>query len=208
MEASLDLNVLRRRIAHAIVLAAMLVAGPAAAQMTLTLYAGYVGSDGIENTTTDAKATVKSSAAFSLAVGTLLDPSRELQLMYSQQSTTLSPGGTATPFDLTVRYLHLGGTSFIEGPVGRGVYVAGGIGATQFSPSTAGYGSEIRASLNLGVGYYWPLNDNFGLRAEARGFATFVNSSGGFMCSGGCVVVLRSDIFLQYEGMIGLNARF
>lgn len=208
MEASLDLNVLRRRIAHAIVLASMLVAGPAAAQMTLTLYAGYVGSDGIENTTTDAKATVKSSGAFSLAVGTLLDPSRELQLMYSQQSTTLSPGGSAAPFDLTVRYLHLGGTSFIEGPVGRGVYVAGGIGATQFSPSTAGYGSEIRASLNLGVGYYWPLNDNFGLRAEARGFATFVNSSGGFMCSGGCVVVLRSDIFLQYEGMIGLNARF
>ncbi|HQR75846.1 MAG TPA: outer membrane beta-barrel protein [Burkholderiaceae bacterium] len=208
MEASLDLNVLRRRIAHAILLASMLVAGPAAAQMTLTLYAGYVGSDGIENTTTDAKATVKSSGAFSLAVGTLLDPSRELQLMYSQQSTTLSPGGSAAPFDLTVRYLHLGGTSFIEGPVGRGVYVAGGIGATQFSPSTSGYGSEIRASLNLGVGYYWPLNDNFGLRAEARGFATFVNSSGGFMCSGGCVVVLRSDIFLQYEGMIGLNARF
>lgn len=208
MEAPLDLNVLRRRIAQAIVLVSMLVAGPAAAQMTLTVYAGYVGSDGIENTTTDAKATVKSSGAFSLAVGTLLDPSRELQLLYSQQSTTLSPGGTAAPFDLTVRYLHVGGTSFIEGPVGRGVYVAGGIGATQFSPSTAGYGSEIRASLNLGVGYYWPLNDNLGVRAEARGFATFVNSSGGFMCSGGCVVVLRSDVFLQYEGMVGLNARF
>jgi hypothetical protein len=208
MEATLVMRVLRRRIAGAVVLASMLLAGPAAAQMTLTLYAGYVGSDGIENTTTDAKATVKSSAAFALAVGTMLDPSREVQVLYSQQSTTLSPGGGAAPFDLTVRYLHLGGTSFIDGPVGRGVYVAGGIGATQFSPSTSGYGSEIRASLNLGVGYYWPLNDNVGLRAEARGFATFVNSSGGFMCSGGCVVVLRSDIFLQYEGMLGLNARF
>jgi hypothetical protein len=208
MEASLDMKVLRRRIAGAFVLVSTLLAGPAAAQMTLTLYAGYVGSDGIENTTTDAQATVKSSAAFALAVGTMLDPSRELQVLYSQQSTTLSPGGGAAPFDLTVRYLHLGGTSFIDGPVGRGVYVAGGIGATQFSPSTTGYGSEIRASLNLGVGYYWPLNDNVGLRAEARGFATFVNSSGGFMCSGGCVVVLRSDIFLQYEGMLGLNARF
>ena len=208
MEASLDMKALRRRIAGALVLASVLFAGPAAAQMTLTLYAGYVGSDGIENTTTDAQATVKSSAAFALAVGTMLDPSRELQVLYSQQSTTLSPGGGAAPFDLTVRYLHLGGTSFIDGPVGRGVYVAGGIGATQFSPSTSGYGSEIRASINLGVGYYWPLNDNVGLRAEARGFATFVNSSGGFMCSGGCVVVLRSDIFLQYEGMLGLNARF
>ena len=208
MEASLDMKALRRRIAGALMLASVLFAGPAAAQMTLTLYAGYVGSDGIENTTTDAQATVKSSPAFALAVGTMLDPSREVQLLYSQQSTTLSPGGSAAPFDLTIRYLHIGGTSFVDGPVGRGVYVAGGIGATQFSPSTAGYGSEVRASLNLGVGYYWPLNDNIGLRAEARGFATFVNSSGGFMCSGGCVVVLRSDIFLQYEGMIGLNARF
>ena len=58
------------------------------------------------------------------------------------------------------------------------------------------------------MGYYWPLNDNVALRAEARGFATFVNSSGGFLCSGGCVVVLSSDIFMQYEAMIGLTARF
>ena len=120
-------------------------------------------------------------------------------------TTTLSPGGGAAPFDLTVRYLHLGGTSFIDGPVGRGVYVAGGIGATQSSPSTSGYGSEIRASLNLGVGYYWPLNDSVGLRAEARGFATFVNSSGGFMCSGGCVVVLRSDMFLAVGTHVGVR---
>jgi len=197
-----------RGFARATALASMLLAGPVAAQMTLTLYAGYVGSDGIENVSTDAQATVKSSAAFAIALGTVLDPSREVQLMYSQQSTTLAPGGGTAPFDLTVRYLHLGGTSFVDGPIGRGVYVAGGIGATQFSPSTTGYGTEIKPSLNLGVGYYWPLGDNVGLRAEARGYATFVNSSGGFLCSGGCVVVLRSDIFLQYEGMIGLTARF
>jgi hypothetical protein len=208
MEASFLLRCIKRWCAGAAVLASTLLAGPVAAQMTLTLYAGYVGSDGIENTSTDAQATVKSSAAFALALGTVLDPSRELQLMYSQQSTTLSPGGGAAPFDLTIRYLHFGGTSFVDGPIGRGVYVAGGIGATQFSPSTTGYGSEIRASLNLGVGYYWPLSDNVGLRAEARGYATFVNSAGGFLCSGGCVVVLSSDIFLQYAAIIGLTARF
>ncbi len=199
---------LTRWFARATALAALLLAGPVAAQMTLTLYAGYVGSDGIENVSTDAQATVKSSAVFAIALGAVLDPSREALLMYSQQSTTLAPGGGAAPFDLTIRYLHLGGTSFVDGPIGRGVYVAGGIGATQFSPSTSGYGTEFKPSLNLGVGYYWPLGDSVGLRAEARGYATFVNSSGGFLCSGGCVVVLRSDIFLQYEGMIGLTARF
>jgi hypothetical protein len=28
------------------------------------------------------------------------------------------------------------------------------------------------------------------------------------MCSGGCIVVLRSETFLQYEAMLGLTARF
>jgi len=51
----------------------------------------------------------------------MLDPSREVQLLYSQQSTTLSPGGSAAPFDLTIRYLHLGGTSFVDGRSGRGL---------------------------------------------------------------------------------------
>jgi hypothetical protein len=184
------------------------VATPAAAQMTVSLYAGYVGSDGVYNASTDARADIKSSAAFAAALGTVLDASREVQLLYSQQSTTLSPGSGAAPFDLTVRYLHLGGTVFIDQPIARGWYVAGGLGATQFSPSTSGYGTEFRASMNLGFGYYWPLGENIALRAEARGFATFVNSEGGFLCSGGCVVVLKSGVFMQYAGLIGLTASF
>jgi len=184
------------------------VASPAAAQMAATLYVGYVGSNGVDNVTDNTSASIESSAAFSAAVGIDLDPSRELQLFYSQQTTTLAPGGGAAPFDLTVRYLHVGGTAFIEGPIDRGWYVVGGLGATQFSPSAQGYGSEIKPSLNIGAGYYWPLGKNVALRAEGRGFFTLVNSSGGFMCSGGCVVVLRSDAFLQYEAMLGLTVRF
>jgi len=181
---------------------------PAAAQMTLTLYAGYVGSDGVENVTTNTQADIRSSAAFAVAVGTVLDEGREVQLHFSQQATTLSPGGGALPVDLTIRYLHLGGTAFIDGPIGRGAYVVGGLGATQFSPNTSGYGTEFKPSLNLGLGYYWPIGDHAALRAEARGYVTFVNSSGDFLCSGGCVVVLRSDAFLQYEAMLGLTVRF
>jgi len=185
-----------------------LAAGPAAAQMTLTLYAGYVGSEGVDDVTNSTQASIKNSAAFAAAVGTVLDPSRELQLYYSQQTTTLSPGGGAAPFDLTVRYLHIGGTAFIEGPIDRGWYVVGGLGGTQFTPSESGYGTEFKPSLNLGFGYFWPLGTQVALRAEGRGFVTLVNSSGGFLCSGGCVVVLSSETFLQYEAMLGLTVRF
>lgn len=208
METALGMSAGLRGLAAIICAALALVAAPAYAQMTATLYAAYVGSDGVYNASTDAKADIKSSAAFALAVGSELDATREVQLLYSQQSTTLAPGDGAEPFDLTVRYLHLGGTVFIDQPIARGWYVAGGLGATQFSPNTSGYGAEFRGSMNLGFGYYWPLGDHVALRAEARGFATFVNSEAGFLCSGGCVVVLKSGLFLQYAGMLGLTANF
>jgi len=183
-------------------------AAPAAAQVSVSVYGGYLASSGLENASTQTDADVKSSGAFMLVLGTDLDGSRELQLQFSQQSTTLSPGGGADPFDLTVRYLHVGGTAFIDRPIGRGPYAVGGIGATFFSPGASGYGSETKPSLNLGFGYYWPLNERVALRAEARGFFTLVDSSGGFLCSGGCVAVIKGDLFTQYGAMLGLTARF
>jgi hypothetical protein len=195
-------------ITAAVALALVVAASPVAAQVGVTLYAGYVASDGIENVTTDEQADIKSSAAYAIALSTVWDAGRELQLFYSQQSTTLSPGGGAAPFDLTIRYLHIGGTVYADGTIGRGLYGVGGVGATQFSPGSSGYGSEVKPSLNVGLGYAWPLAERVTLTAEARVFITLVNSSGGFLCSGGCVAVLRSDALVQGEAMLGLNARF
>jgi len=191
-------------------LAALLLgaATAAPAQVSVSAYGGYLGSSGIDNVTTGEGASVGSAGAFLLAIGTDLDGSRELQFQFAQQSTTLAPGGGAASFDLAVRYLHFGGTAFIDRPIGRGPYAVGGLGATQFSPSTTGFGSEWKPSLNVGFGYAWPLASNLLLRAEARAFFTLVNSSGGFLCSGGCVAVLSSDVFTQYGALIGLTARF
>lgn len=197
-----------RLIAPALASALACAAAPAVAQMSITLFAGYSGSNGVDNVTTSANADIKNAASYGVALGKALDPSRELQLLYTQQSTTLAPGGGAAPFDLTVRYLHLGGTVFVDGPVGQGLYAVGGVGATQFSPGTGGYGQEVRPSMSLGFGYFVPISQQIALRFETRGYVTFVNSSGGFLCSGGCVVVLRSDAFTQVEAKVGLMARF
>ena len=208
MGAALDMTAAARLLGSVAVALLAASAAPAGAQVSVTLFAGYSGSDGVENVTTDANAKVKSAASYGITLATTLDPSRELQLQFMQQSTTLSPGGGEMPFDLTIRYLHVGGTVFVDRPVGPGLYAVGGVGATQFSPGTGGYGAEFRPSINVGLGYYFPLGERIALRAEARGYLTFVNSSGGFLCSGGCVVVLRSDAFAQYEARIGLMARF
>jgi opacity protein-like surface antigen len=186
----------------------LVVAAPARAEGSVTLFAGYAGTNGIDNVTTGTSADVKDAATFGLVLGMPYDASRELQLQYMQQSTTLAPGGGAAPFDLTIRYLHVGGTVFVDGGTTRGFYATGGIGVTQFSPSTSGFGSEVKPSGNLGFGYALPLGDRFALRAEVRGYLSLVNSSGGFLCSGGCVVVLKGDAVTQYEGRIGLMGRF
>jgi opacity protein-like surface antigen len=195
-------------LASALAVAWLSAAAPAVAQNSVTLYAGYAGTSGIDNATTSSSADVKNAATFGIALNRAFDASRELQLLYNQQSTTLTPGGGAAPFDMKIRYLHVGGTVFVDRPVGPGFYAVGGLGVTQFSPGTSGYGDEWKPSMNLGFGYFLPLGDRLALRAEARGYLTFVNSSGGFLCSGGCVVVLKSDAVTQVEAKIGLMARF
>jgi opacity protein-like surface antigen len=208
MEATLVMKILTRLLAASAATTLLLAAAPAAAQVSVSVYGGYLAGTGLENATTQTDADVKSSGAFMLVLGTDLDGARELQLQFAQQSTTLAPGGGADAFDLTIRYLHVGGTAFVGGPIGRGAYAVGGIGATFFSPSASGYGSDTKPSLNIGFGYYWPLTERVALRAEARGFFTLVDSSGGFLCSGGCVAVIKGDLFTQYGAMLGLTARF
>jgi hypothetical protein len=202
------MNTRHRWLAAGLAAGLVLAAGPAAAQLSVTLFGGYGGTNGIDNATTSAGAEVDSAAVYGVAFGWPLDASRELELLYRQQSTTLAPGGGAAPFDLAVRHLHVGGSVFVGASSTSGFYVVGGVGLTQFSPSTSGYGSEVKPSGNLGFGYRLALGERVALKAEARGYATLVNSSGGFLCSGGCVAVLKADTVTQYEATLGLSARF
>lgn len=185
-----------------------LLASPAVAQVSATAFGGYAVSEGIDNDTSGERASVRSGVAFGVAADYDLDSSRQLQLFYGQQNTTLNPGGGQPRFDFDVRYLHLGGTYFFDGPIGRGPYAVGGLGVTHFSPDLGGLQSETKASLNVGFGYLWPLGRAVAVRAEARAFVTLLNDSGGLFCSGGCTVVLRGDAFVQGQAMVGLTARF
>ncbi len=186
----------------------VLLASPALAQISVTAFGGYAVSEGIDNGTSGERARVKSGVAFGAAADYDLDASRQLQLFYGQQNTTLDPGGSVARFDFDARYLHLGGTYFFDGAISRGPYVVGGLGATHFSPNLNGLRSETKASLNVGFGYLWLLSNNLGVRAEARAFVTLLNDSGGLFCSGGCTVFLSGDSFVQGQAMVGLTARF
>ncbi len=195
------------RLAATIVLLTLL-APTAFAQASATLFGGYAVSEGIDNGISGERARVKSGVAFGVAADYDLDSSRQLQLFYGQQNTTLDPGAGLPRFDFDVRYLHLGGTYFFDGPIGRGPYAVGGIGATHFSPNLSGLRSETKASLNVGFGYLWPLGSTVAVRAEVRAFVTLLDDSGGLFCSGGCTVFLSGDSFVQGQALVGLSARF
>lgn len=200
--------------ARKIIATALLMALPAIAaekDYAVTVYAGYRGGGSFTNADTEQSLKLDASGAVSLALDMPLDASRQYQIFVSHQRTHLSldrtsfAGGNRLAMDIT--YLHIGGTNFYDGEVGRGPYFVGGLGATLFNPA-AGYSSELYPSINVGFGYQWPLGDTLAVRVEARGYATLVNSSGGVFCSGGCVVSIKGDTVSQGEVMLGLSSRF
>jgi hypothetical protein len=184
---------------------------PADAQNAVTAYGGYRSGNGFrQSTSPNAPIEMRSNGAISAAVEWPYDSSRQLQLFVSHQRTRLEFGASATPREMPLRltYVHLGGLNFFDGQVGRGPYVAGGLGVTLMNPSLEGTSSRVRASMNVGLGYQWPLGRAVALRTELRGYATLIHSNGSFFCSGGCVVTIKGDTLTQVEGLVGLSFGF
>jgi len=203
-----------------LVLVLALAAGSSVAQPkdnALTLYAAYRDGGSFTDVNSGSELRIEASGAASLSLDWRLDASRQLQLFLSRQSSQMGTGqatpvppGSVVPtkFPLRVTYLHLGGTSFLEGSIGQGVYLVGGLGATLFEPGVDGFENELRPSINLGIGYQLPLGESVALRFEARGYATLVNSDSGVFCSGGCVISIKGDTVTQGDVQIGLSFRY
>ena len=92
-------------------------------------------------------------------------------------------------------------------------YFAAGLGATRFSssapermtsrdsPASMAFGLEVRARRNAAI------------RLEARGYATFVDTSTSFFCKsdngdGVCRIVASGSTILQAEALAGILVRF
>jgi hypothetical protein len=176
-----------------------------------TLYAGFRDGGSFNDELSGKSTSIDSSESYSISLDFPLDEGRQFQVFYSFQNSALglqspiaSPTPVSTEFPLHVMYLQFGGTNYITGEVGHGAYAVGGLGATLFDPSSSGYDSELRLSANVGLGYQQPLSKRMALRFEARGYFTFINSSGGMFCSGGCTVAISGQVVAQGELSIGL----
>lgn len=191
------------------------IAQPASAQNSIALYGGYRGGGSFEQTSGSGATTtdsLDSSGVGALSIDWTFDAARNAQVFASGQRTTLqlSPltPGAPSSVPLNITYLHLGGSNFFDGKAGQGGYVAGGLGATFMTPHADGLHSEVRPSLSIALGYEQAISPSIALRMELRGYATLLNSTGGFFCSGGCVVAIRGDGLFQADALIGLSLRY
>ena len=124
-------------------LLALATALPVAAQNSITVYGGWRGGGSFQQDTSPFESlSLKGSASGSIALDFGLDAMRQVQVFASYQSTELEATATTPVVALTVGYLHLGGTNYFEGAVGRGAYVVGGLGVTRLSPGLSGLSDE------------------------------------------------------------------
>ena len=198
----------RSMIAAALALAS----STALAQGAVTLYGGVrSGGDFTDQNANDASVNLKSGAAAALSYDWALDDGRQAQVFYSFQRSAL-PGSVASqPSDIAVNvsYLHIGGRVFFDGTQSTsGSYLVGGLGITHFAPSLDGLSSEVRPSMNVGLGHQWLLSRQLALRTELRGYLSLINTTGEFFCSGGCVVSIRGTSLVKGEGMLGVSVGF
>jgi hypothetical protein len=92
-------------------------------------------------------------------------------------------------------------------------YLAATIGGTHVRASANGSESDTFFSASLGLGLLILPNSRVGLRLEARGHATFTNSSTNLLCVSGpdlnaCAIELTGDVITQVETFAGVVIRF
>jgi hypothetical protein len=87
-------------------------------------------------------------------------------------------------------------------------FVSGTFGLTRMAPDRADLTTENRFSLSLGAGAKFFLTKQLGLRFDARGIYTMLNSDTAVFCSGGCTIKVNSNGFVQTEVSAALMMRF
>jgi opacity protein-like surface antigen len=161
---------------------------------------------------TRGRVTLADHGGFAITADARAAEGAQYELFYSREATALH-GDTGVPrTDLTVEYVHLGGTLVLDDELMIKPYVAGGLGITRFTPDEVG-NTDTRFSLSLGLGLKWPATRNLSLRVEGRGFLTLVNPDAAVFCGSGsdgllCRVRGSGQSFLQGQFLAGIVFAF
>jgi hypothetical protein len=199
---------------------AMLVCPAAYAQQEdfvfeLTPFAGATTGGDFEDMATGAELSLGDSSSFGLILNIDESANTQWELLYSRQATEADTTGlpiAGPPIDIDVHYLHGGGTYVFDGNIAR-PYLAATVGASHFEPGPGGIDGETFFSFSIGTGLHIRPNDRFGIRLEARGFGTLLDSNSQLFCQSGpagaiCAVQVEGTVLWQFQAFAGLVFRF
>ncbi len=157
---------------------------------------------------------VKDSGSFGVHLGFRVAEDGEIEFLYSRQETRLETAGlfTGEPlFDLTLETWQAGG-NYLFGEEGSRLrpYIGVGLGVTRLLPGPAPLQDETRFCASFAGGVKVWLGRHLGLRLEARGFFTVLESDSNTFCASGegCLVHVSGSDIDQGEFRAGLVLRF
>ncbi|MGL6265195.1 outer membrane beta-barrel protein [Aeromonas jandaei] len=143
----------------------------------------------------------QASGSWGIFISKEVDDPGMIELLYSHQSTILSP---EQPDRLTVDTLHFAGALTLADNL-MAPYIGAGIGVTRF----AAYDSEVMPSMSLALGVQPRLSGHLALRAEVRGYGSLANDSSEFLCNPDqCLFKVKGDLVTQWQANIGLTFHF
>lgn len=197
-----------------------LVCMPAMAQETeprfeITPHVAWRGGGSFSDQDTDAGFDLQESSAWGLTINGAVSQNTQWEVFYARQSTDAAPTRTlsgATPFDMDIEYLHVGGTYLFEGAKVQ-PFIALTIGASRFDPQPDGFDGQTFLSGSFGGGVKFDLARNLGVRLEARGYGTLVDKDNRLFCEsdaglGTCLIVIDGTFLSQWEVRAGLTLGF
>ncbi len=205
-------------IGSALLLGPWLATQPAAAaalpygSFEVAPFIGYQVGGNFRDIDTGQHSSLDGHAAFALALDAPADLSSQYELFYSRQPTVLKGFGLA-PLNVTVEYLHIGGTIPLDEASRARPYLAGGLGVTRFSPDDPAASQDTVFSMSLALGLRAPLTRHLSVRLEGRGFLSFMDSSGAVFChSGGagaaCHLTAQGSGQFQFAALAGIAYSF
>ena len=163
--------------------------------------------EGAGATGTGGSVSLADHGAFALAADLRADAGSQYELFYSREATDLRGNAGAFRTNVTIEYLHIGGTLLLDDEPKIKPYIMGGLGIARFTPGEEG-STDTRFSASLGMGLRWPVTRHFSVRLEGRGFVTLVNPDAAVFCRSDqngllCRIRGSGQTFLQGEFLAG-----
>lgn len=163
-----------------------------------------------ELTATGSRIGLDDHSSFAVAADLRANDSSAYELFFSREATRLQALGVGT--DVTVSYLHLGGTLMLdESDRPLKPYAIGGLGVTRLQPGQDG-SSRTRFSGSLGLGLRYAATQHLSLRLEGRGFLTLMSDNSVFCKSDQSGLICRvhgnGTTFIQGQFLAGVAFAF